>query len=226
MKITPSKIFRIFECQRGKRTLILTENLVKGESLFEEELIKSEGKEYRVFDPSRSKLAATIIKGTPNTGIREGNSILYLGASHGYTPSFVSDMVGEKGVIFALDFAPRVMRDLVFLCEKRENMMPLFFDANHPEEYKDKIIHPVDIVYMDVSQREQAEIFLKNVEMFLKKGGYCLLAVKARSVDVTKSPGIVFDDVRQKLEKRLKIIDYRKLDPFEKDHAMFICKKD
>lgn len=226
MNIKESSIFRVFEGQKGKRILMLTESLVNGQQFFLEDIIKDKGKEFRTFDPSRSKLAAAIMKGAPNVGIREGNTVLYLGASHGYTPSFVSDMVGKTGFVFCLDFAPRVVRDLIFVCEQRENMCPLFFDAHFPEQYKDKIVHPVDIVYMDVAQRDQAEIFLKNVKLFLKKGGYGLLALKARSVDVTRMPNQVFEEVRRKLENEIKIIDSRKLDPFEKDHMMFICKKD
>ena len=61
--------------------------------------------------------------------------------------------------------------------------------------------------------------------MFLKKDGYCLLAVKARSVDVSKKPKEIFKEVRKEIEKELTIVDERKLDPFEKDHMFFVCKK-
>ena len=61
--------------------------------------------------------------------------------------------------------------------------------------------------------------------MFLKEGGYALLALKSRSIDVTKQPKRVYKEVLEQLEKHLKVIDYRELDPFQKDHAMFICKK-
>ena len=62
-------------------------------------------------------------------------------------------------------------------------------------------------------------------DSFLKNDGYALLAVKARSIDVTKQPKQIFKEVREKLEKNLIIIDYRELEPFQKDHCMFICKK-
>ena len=223
MKTT--KFYEIYEQRKRKKRILLTKNLTPGRSFFEEQLVRDGGIEYREWDAKRSKLAAFILKGGNQIGIKPGDNVLYLGASYGYTPSFISDIVGEKGTIFALDFAPRVMRELVFLCEQRKNIAPLFFDANHPEEYKDKIIYPVDIIYMDIAQREQAEIFLKNVDMFLKKGGFCLLAVKARSIDVTKNPSIIFSQVRKKIEEKLVIVDYKLLEPFQKAHAMFICKK-
>lgn len=215
----------VFEQRRGKRKAILTRNFTPGKKVYDENLIKDKGVEYREWNPRKSKLAAAILKGVNNIGIRNGSIVLYLGASTGTTPSHVSDIVGKDGFIFALDFAPRVVRDLVFVCEERKNMTPLLFSANHPEEYKDKISSEVDVVYMDVAQKDQAEIFLKNTDMFLRKGGIGLLAVKARSIDVTKRPKQVFDEVRRKLEKHINVVDFKILDPFEKDHCMFICKK-
>ena len=133
-------------------------------------------------------------------------------------------MVGAEGFVFGLDSSPRVLRDFIFLCEKRKNITALLEDANKPLDYVDKVCQ-VDILYQDIAQRNQPEIFLKNVDIFLKKGGYALFAVKSRSIDVTKNPKVIFQQVRSEIEKKLTIIDYRTLDPFELDHCMFICKK-
>ena len=214
-----SKIFEVFEDKMN----IYTKNLNPGQTVYSEKLVKEKDSEFRQWDPRKSKLAAAILKGTPNIGIRKGDIVLYLGCSTGTTCSHVSDIIGPKGFLFGLDSAPRVLRDFVFLCEKRENMTALLEDANQPQNYKDKICE-VDVLYQDVAQRNQTEIFLKNL-VFLKKGGYALLAVKARSVDVTKKPKQIFKQVQEELEKHLKVIDYRVLEPFEKDHCMFICKK-
>ena len=221
--ITNSKIFEVFE-ERRRQTLLYTKNLVPGQKVYNEKLVRQDKDEFRQWDPSKSKLAATILKGSTNIGIRKGSIVLYLGCSTGTTSSHVSDMIGKDGFLFGLDPAPRVLRDFVFLCEKRKNMTALLEDANHPEDYKDKICE-VDIVFQDVAQRNQTEIFLKNCKKFLKKGGYALLAVKARSIDVTKKPKLIFSQVKGELEKEMTIIDYRTLDPFELDHCMFICKK-
>lgn len=215
----------VFEVRKGKRRILLTKNLAPGKTVYDEKLVKEKGIEYREWNPRRSKLAAFILKGGNQIGIKEGCTVLYLGAAYGTTASHVSDIVGEKGFVFALDFAPRVIRELVFVCEERKNMAPLFFDANKPEEYKDRITPKVDVVYQDIAQRNQAEIFLKNIEMFLKKGGYALIAVKSRSINVVEKPKKIFNEVRKKLEKDLKVIDFKVLEPFERDHCMFICKK-
>ena len=214
------KIFQIFE----HRKRIYTKSLLPGVKHFDDILIKEGNSEYREFDPRRSKLAATITKGCTNTGIRENDRILYLGASHGYTPSFVSDIIGEGGVIFGVDSAPRVIRDLVFMAKKRKNIIPILANANHPEELISRVT-AVDVVYQDVAQRNQAEIFIKNCNLFLKPGGWGLLAVKARSIDVTKKPKKIFESVRKELEKEFTVIDFRLLDPLQKDHCMIIVKK-
>ncbi len=219
-----SGIFEVYEEQKGKRRLLYTKSLLPGHNVYGERVVRSQGSEYREWDPKRSKLSAAILKGCPNIFIRKGNTVLYLGASTGTTVSHVSDIVGEDGFVFALDSAPRVVRELVFLCEKRKNIAPLLEDAHHPEKYRERVAE-ADVVYQDIAQRDQVEIFLKNVGMFLKRGGHALLCVKSRSIDVTRKPKEVFAEVRKKLEAGIIIVDSRDLSPYEKDHMMFLCKK-
>src|SRR3989344_7496290 len=208
-KIIPHKIFEVYQDQKYN---LYTKSLLPGKAPFEEKTIKDSGAEYREFDPTRSKLAAMIKKGCTNAGIRKGDVILYLGSSHGYTCSFVSDMVGEEGLIFGIDPAPRVMRDLVFLSEERKNIVPILADANHPEEYLHRICE-ADIVFQDISQKNQAAIFLENCDLFLKNGGYGLLSVKARSIDARKKSRQIFEEVRKVVEQKFTVIDYRFLEP-------------
>ena len=201
-----------------------TKNLVPGQKVYGERLVAVGRDEFREWDVMKSKLAASLAKQISQIGIKPGHVVLYLGAASGTTPSHVSDIVGNGGFMFALDFAPRVVRDLVLLSEQRRNIIPLLADARHPETYY-HLVSCADVVYQDIAQREQADIFLKNCRLFLKSGGFGLLCIKARSVDVTRRPKEVFRDVRAAIEKELTIVDYRELDPFEKDHAMFVCKK-
>ena len=220
-KIKNHQIFEIYQEIKGKR--IYTKSIVKG-TPFSERVVRDGGVDYREFEPRRSKLAAAIVKGAHNIGIRKGDVLLYLGASHGYTCSYLSDVVGEEGLIFGIDPAPRVMRDFVFLAENRKNLVPMLSNANHPEEYVDKVCL-VDIVYQDIAQKNQAEIFIKNCKMFLKKDGYGLLAVKARSIDVKRKPKGIFNEIRQELEKEFIVADFKSLEPFQLDHCMIIVKK-
>ncbi|MFQ5620240.1 MAG: fibrillarin-like rRNA/tRNA 2'-O-methyltransferase [Candidatus Nanoarchaeia archaeon] len=220
-----TKFYEVFERKEGRHRRLYTKNLNPGKDVYGEYLIKEGKTEYRQWDPKRSKIAAAILKGLNQLGAAPGQSVLYLGASTGTTVSHISDIVGNKGMVFALDFAPRTTRDLVFLAKERENIAPILADANQPETFKKLIPKEVDWIFQDIAQRQQAEIFLKNVKQFLKKGGLACIAIKARSVDVSKKPRLVFKDVRKLLEKEVVITDYRTLDPFEKDHAFFTVKK-
>lgn len=222
MTIQPHKLFEVYSDERGRR--LFTKSILPGRAPFSEFLVTEKENEFREWDPTRSKLAATIMKGCTNIGLRKDDVVLYLGISHGYTASFVSDIIGNEGLIFGIDSAPRVVRDLVFLAQERKNMVPLLADANHPETYADKVCQ-ADIVYQDIAQRNQADIFIRNCQLFLKKGGYGLLAVKARSIDIQKKSNEIFIDIRKQLEKLFTVIDYRILEPFEKDHCMIIVKK-
>ncbi|MEA2038126.1 MAG: fibrillarin-like rRNA/tRNA 2'-O-methyltransferase [Nanoarchaeota archaeon] len=215
-----SRIFEVYEDYKKK---IYTVNLTPGKKVYDERLVKEKGAEYREWNPNRSKLAASIIKGTQNIFMRKGSVILYLGCASGTTVSHVSDIVGKEGFVFALDFAPITMREMVFVSEDRKNIAPILADANKPQTYIDKVSQ-VDVIFQDIAQRNQLDIFLKNIDIFLKKEGYALLAVKTRSIDITRKPKAIFAEIKQKLERELAIIDYKLLDPFEKDHCMFICK--
>lgn len=221
--IAKSRIFEVYESYEKRRQLY-TMNLVPGKKVYGERLIQESGCEYREWDANKSKLASSILKGSPNVGIRKNDAVLYLGSASGTTVSHVSDIVGNGGLIFAVDIAPRVMRDLIFLSYQRKNIVPILADSNKTDLLKERIC-TVDVLYQDVAQKNQVEIFLKNTDLFLKSGGYSLLAVKARSIDVTKNPRQIFREVKERLEKEMTIVDQRDLEPFQRDHSMFICKK-
>lgn len=219
-----SRLKGIYEKSTKKGRKILTKSLSPGKKVYDETIYRLKGEEYREWNPKKSKLGAAVLKGISQIGIMPGKSVLYLGCSTGTTCSHVSDMLGKTGFLFGVDPAPRVMREFVFLCEDRPNMAPIVADAAKPEQYKD-IVDKVDVVFQDIAQRDQVSIFLKNCQIFLRKGGFGLLAVKARSIDVTKNPKSIFHQVRAQLEKQHPIVDYRMLEPYELDHAMFVIKK-
>ena len=205
--------------EKGK---IYTKNLVPGQNVYGERLIKRRGGEYRQWDPKRSKLAASMLKGF-KVPINEDSTILYLGSASGTTVSHVSDIL-SKGKIYAVDVAPRVMRDLLFLADKRQNIFPLLFNANLPQSYSN-IVEKVDFIYQDIAERNQAEILEKNAKVFLKKGGYCMIAVKSRSINVSKNPKVVFAEVESKLKENFKVLKKARLEPFEKDHMAFLLAR-
>ena len=102
-------------------------------------------------------------------------------------------------------------------------MTPILADANKPESYMHRVCM-VDFLYQDVAQRNQLEIFIKNCKGFLKRDGFAMLCIKSRSIDIAKKPREIFREVRNQLEKEITVVDYRELDPFQKDHCLFVCK--
>jgi len=209
----------------GSRRLA-TRNLSLGRSVYGEELVKSRRKEYRLWDAYRSKLAAAILKEIRNVPIVPGGKVLYLGAASGTTASHVSDILGEGGSVFCVEFAQRTMRKLIEnVCSNRPNMSPILADARYPSAYR-SLVSPVDTIYCDIAQPEQARILADNADLFLKQSGSAMIAVKSRSVDVTMSPASVFSQEKRTLTQRgFKITDTVRLEPYEKDHAMFVASK-
>jgi len=197
-----------------------TINPVKGFKVYNEKIVKKNGKEYRSWNPYRSKLATALQNGM-NFEIQHDTNVLYLGAATGTTVSHISD-IAENGVVYAVENAPVAMKKLLTLCKERNNIIPIFEDAFHPDRYS-MIVSCVDIVYQDISQRNQSDIFIKNINRYLKKDGFGLIMVKARSVDVSLKPKKVYENVCEELEKNdLKVIDVVDLSPFEKDHAAIL----
>ncbi|MDO8627243.1 MAG: fibrillarin-like rRNA/tRNA 2'-O-methyltransferase [Candidatus Diapherotrites archaeon] len=203
---------------------LCTLNSVPGMRVYGENLFTDSGKEYREWDIRRSKLAAGLKKGLRHWPFNPGISVLYLGSAEGTTCSHVSDIVGPTGLIFGVDISARVMRKFLLLCETRKNLVPLMASANHPEKYSAYIKEKVDVVFQDVSQKNQAEIFTKNCKQFLKKEGFGFLVIKSRSIDVSKAPKKVFAEQKRLLEPEFKILQEMELFPYEKDHAMFVVQ--
>jgi fibrillarin-like pre-rRNA processing protein len=203
---------------------LATVNSAPGAQVYGERLIEIEGVEYRLWDPYRSKLAAAIVKGVKDVPITSSSKVLYLGAASGTTASHVSDLVGPDGVVYCVEISSRPLRDLLLVCNRRPNMVPMLADATKPSSYC-SLVDKVDIIYQDVAQPEQSEILLANARTFLRDGGHAMLALKARSIDVTKEPREIFRDEMQKLEQEFEILDTKVLEPYEKDHAMFLMRK-
>ena len=195
-----------------------TLNLVPGERVYDEKLVKLKGLEYRIWNPRKSKLSSALIKKIKNFPFKEDSKVLYLGAASGTTVSHVSDIC-RNGRIYAVDISPRVLRELVLISERRKNLFPILGDANNPNY---PFVEKVDIIYQDVAQPNQDEILIKNAKKYLKSGGWAIIAVKARSIDVKENPRKVFEKVKKKLLEYFNIKEGIRLEPYEKDHMMFI----
>ncbi|PSQ56718.1 fibrillin [Halobacteriales archaeon SW_8_68_21] len=168
---------------------------------------------WRAWDPERSKLGGMLELGL-ETGLVGGETVLYLGAASGTTVSHVADFGGPT---YAVEFAPRPARDLLDAAEPRDRLFPLLKDARKPETYAHVVESDVDAVIQDVATRGQAEVAVRNAR-FLADDGRLLLAIKARSEDVTAEPADVFEGALDRLREAYEILETRRLDRFHEDH--------
>jgi len=174
----------------------------------------------RVWEPYRSKLAALYHVGT-GIEINGTMRVLYLGAANGTTVSHVADYAE---VVYAVEFAPRPMQDLLEVARRRKNVVPIMADATRPSDYA-LLVEPVDLLYQDVAQPGQAVIAISNSAL-LKNGGTLVLMLKTRSVDIRKEPAEVFQDTVDALVSAgLIVTESVWLTPFHRDHAAIVCTK-
>lgn len=168
---------------------------------------------WRAWDPHRSKLGGMFELGV-ETGLEGGETVLYLGAAAGTTVSHVADFAGPT---YAVEFAPRPARDLLEAAASRDRLFPLLKDARRPETYAHIVEGNVDAIIQDVATRGQASVATRNAQ-FLADDGRLILAVKARSEDVTTDPAAVFEQVRTELETTYELLETTRLDRFHEDH--------
>ncbi|WP_224449678.1 fibrillarin-like rRNA/tRNA 2'-O-methyltransferase [Haloprofundus salilacus] len=174
---------------------------------------------WRLWDAGRSKLGAMLELGM-KTGLSGGESVLYLGAASGTTVSHVADFAGPT---YAVEFAPRTVRDLVGVAEDRENLFPLLKDARKPDTYAHVVESNLDVLVQDVATRGQADVAVRN-RQFLADDGRLLMAVKARSEDVTSDPSDVFDGVVSRLGDAYEVLETARLDRFHSDHLGVVAR--
>ena len=170
---------------------------------------------YREWIPSRSKLAAVLIKGY-RVNLKSDTKMLYLGAASGTTVSHISDILTE-GIIYAVEYSAKPFVKFLKLARERKNIIPLLADASQPQKYSG-IVEKVDFIYQDIAQRNQIEIFKENFRFFAKNKALGLIFVKARSIDSTRDPEEIYKDVINELKRDFEILSYDDLSPYHKDH--------
>ncbi|MDI6807260.1 MAG: fibrillarin-like rRNA/tRNA 2'-O-methyltransferase [Candidatus Aenigmarchaeota archaeon] len=217
--VKETKFFGIYKID-GK---LATINLVPGERVYGEELVRVKDKEYRLWDCWRSKPAAAIKRGLKTFPLTKGWRILYLGVGSGTTASHLSDVIEKEGIIYGVDIGDRPIRDLICVSKARGNIVPILADCRKIEDYENLILEKVDFVYCDIADPQEVEIFIRNCKRFLKPGSCAAVAIKSRSINVIKPPKLVYQETRRRLEEDgFKILDFVTLDPYQKDHAFIV----
>jgi fibrillarin-like pre-rRNA processing protein len=194
-----------------RRTIDGEERLcTRGEAVYGE---PTDG-EWRVWDVRRSKLGALLDRGVETGLTGPEDCVLYLGAAAGTTVSHVADFAGPT---YAVEFAPGPMRELIEVAREREWLFPILADARQPGEYAHVVESELDVLVQDVATRGQADVALAN-RQFLADDGRLVLAIKARSEDVTADPDSVFEDVIEELEAGYEILSRTSLERYHADH--------
>lgn len=172
---------------------------------------------WRAWDISRSKLGVLVDRGI-DVGLCESSSVLYLGAATGTTVSHVADVTAP---VYAVEFAPRPMRDLLTVARDRDGLFPLLTDARVPERYGHVVESDIDVIVQDVATRDQAAVANAN-HRFLADDGRYVLFVKARSEDVTADPAVVYEDVLETVRESFTVLETESLAPLHDDHLAII----
>jgi len=212
-----------------------SENAVFGASVYGESLRKFSGTEYRRWDPTRSKLAAAILRTKRNKSLllpEPGSTVLYLGAGHGTSISHLHDhLCGAdndlNGRIVAVDLAPRCLRDLTHLARSRTGLVPILGDARKHTGWGVLMPRPVNWLFQDVAQSGQVEIFVTACRRFLNIGGLGLLSLKAASERWTgEGEDILFTKVATQLtESGFEVEERIKLTGYEDNHVLFVTRR-
>ncbi len=202
----------------------LVENGVWVESEFDDTPFQRIRKGKRAFySARRSKLVAYIVQSGSADFLPSGGEILYLGAGNGYSVSFLSETLNSSANIYAVEISRSAMKDVVKLASCRPNIHAIFHDANRPENYMGPLPR-VDWIFQDVSQRNQADIFVKNCR-YLKTGCQGVLSLKLESLTRTKRAKEHEDDARAIIESIGRVIDVCDISRFEKKHLMLRFEK-
>jgi fibrillarin-like pre-rRNA processing protein len=200
-------------------------NLIPGSSIYGERLYQIDQQEYRIWNPYHSKLAAAILRHLGYFPIQLSQRILYLGAASGTTVSHISDVIGLEGGIYAIEFSPRPLRELISkVATLRTNVYPILADARNPGNYQ-FMLEAVDCIYCDIAQPQQAKILSDNARYFLKPGNYALLAIKGRSIRSTgKLTQIFQNEIKYLRSQGFSIEQTIDLEPYHSAHLMVVAR--
>ena len=221
MEIKADTIFWI--TVKNKKKLATLNNASINE-VYNEKLIKINGKQYNLWNPYTSKLAAAIVNGMEIFPILKKTKVLYLNGTIEKTLSHISDIIGVNGKIFILrdinenskNFLENVMND-------RTNVFTITRDNVDPAKFSSKT-EMVNVVYVDITQHNETEVAIQNCKRYLTDGGFLMLVVPTKKIDFVNNPNGQNLEEIQKLQSSFEIIQQINLTDFFKEHSMIIAK--
>ena len=221
MKIKDDTIFWI--TVKNKKKLATLNNASINE-VYNEKLIKINGKQYNLWNPYTSKLAAAIVNGMEIFPILKKTKILYLNGAIEKTLSHISDIIGVNGKIFILrDINENSKKFLDNVMNDRTNVFTITRDNGDPAKFSSKS-EMVNVVYVDITQHNETEVAIQNCKRYLRDGGFLMLVVPTKKIDFVNNPNGQNLEEIQKLQSSFEIIQQINLTDFFKEHSMIIAK--
>lgn len=189
--------------------------------VYGEKIRKTEVGFLREWNPKRSKVAAAIIKKISDIPFRQNSSVLYLGAASGTTVSHISDIC-SSGRIYAVEKAYDPFVKLLDLADQRNNIYPILEDAGQLERYA-FFIDNIDVIYQDIAQRNQVQIF-NSAARYFRNAQDAMLVLKIRAIS---SRGNERDILQEEISKidGFRVIDTVDLSPFSKSNYMIRLRR-
>ena len=179
--------------------------------------IRKDGR-WDVWNPYHSKLSAYLVAGGKNWPFKKNSKILYLGSAEGNTISYLSEICNTNSIT-AVEISPVAMAELLVLVKKKDNIIPCLCDAHFPEKYRIQANNP-EIIYQDIAQNNQVDIFIRNCGYFKPKQAFLMLKTHSmanRDVDI-------FKNTEEKLNEIFGRVESVNISKWAKGHSAYFME--
>ena len=221
MKLKEDVIFWV--TVRNEKKLATLSNVSTNQD-YKENLVEMNGKQYSIWNPYMSKLAAAIINGMEIFPILKKTKILYLDPTSEKTIKHISDIVGINGKIFVVRNIMKNSKNfLEQIVKNRSNIFTIVLDKTNPARLTG-MTETVDVIYIDIAEHNQTEIAIQNCKNHLRIGGFLMLIVPTKNIDFANNPSKKNQEERKKLQTSFDIIQEINLTDFFKEYSMVIAK--
>ena len=189
----------------------LPNNLRKKRGLLQ---IRTNGK-WDTWNPYHSKLSAYLLAGGENWPFKKNSKVLYLGSAEGNNISYLSKIC-KTDTITAVDISAVAMAELLVLAKNKKNIIPCLNDAHFPERYRIQANNP-EIIYQDIAQNDQVDIFIRNFNYFKPKCAFLML--KTQSIAGRNKE--IFKETEKKLNQIFEKVETVNINKWAKGHSAY-----
>ena len=108
------------------------------------------------------------------------------------------------------------MAELLVLAQVKENIIPCLNDAHFPEKYRIQANNP-DIIYQDIAQNDQVDIFIRNCNYFKPKSAFLMLKTQS----ISGKNKTIFEDTKMKLNEIFENVEIININKWAKGHSAY-----